>query len=38
MFADVEDDLYELTKDEFCDKYDITSETYEMMVKQTQEI
>lgn len=38
MSVDVENDLYELTKDEFCDKYDVPTEVYEMLVKQSQEM
>lgn len=32
-----EDDLFELTKEEYCAKYSITSEEYEMLHKQFQE-
>lgn len=33
-----EDDLFELSQDEFCEKYDVPVEVYEVLVKQSQEI
>lgn len=33
-----EDDLFELTKEEYCAKYGITSEEYERIQKEFQEV
>ena len=34
----MEDDLFTLSKDEFCAIYGTTSEEYELLIKKTQEV
>lgn len=34
----MEEDLFMLTKEEFCRIYGTTSEEYELLIKQTQEV
>ena len=38
MLSYDEDDLFDLTKEEFCKKYDVGEEDYEMLHKQFQEM
>lgn len=37
MLSYDEDDLFDLTEEEFCEKYDVGEEVYEMLHKQFQE-
>lgn len=36
--SEFEDDLYEMTAEDFCKKYSVTHEEYEMMQKKIQEV